>query len=266
MLGTGPTSPDYAMALAKVQHMDKDELEGLLNDESKFDDYIKSLDQIRQLYQKKEDQMMQNKSLATFNLSQEPVLKAKKESLAAKHREAVALVQQLKESKAKLEAKTGSYEPSVLHDLLRIACSEAEQQSEQIAEDFLSNKIESVDEFVETFMEKRKLYHMRNVKKNKLEEIQAAEAAGGSTSSPNRTPVRVAPPPPPPANYAAGRYQQQQRNVPYSVTSPVAAQPPPPQAAYGAYPGGGAGPPSGAALPYPLNPGAGMPMGPPSYR
>ena len=37
------------------EKLSKEELEGLLNDETKFDDYIKSLDQIRQLYQKKED-------------------------------------------------------------------------------------------------------------------------------------------------------------------------------------------------------------------
>ena len=96
--------------------------------------------------------MAQNKSLATYNLSQEPVLKSKKEAVAAKHREAVALVQQLKETKAKLEAKSGNYQPDVLYARLQIACSETEQESEKIADDFLSNKIESVDDFVEQFM------------------------------------------------------------------------------------------------------------------
>ena len=46
MLGSGPSAPDYAMALAKIKHMSKEDLEGLLNDETKFDDYIKSLDQV----------------------------------------------------------------------------------------------------------------------------------------------------------------------------------------------------------------------------
>ena len=96
--------------------------------------------------------MTQNKSLATYNLSQEPILKSKKEALAAKHREAVQLLQQLKESRSKLESKSGNFQPDVLHDLLQIACSEAENDSERIAEDFLSNKIESVDEFLDSFM------------------------------------------------------------------------------------------------------------------
>ena len=65
--------------------------------------------QIRALYSKKEEQMAANKSLATFNLSKEPELQAKKEALAAKQAEAQALVKQLQTSRAKLEAKTGKH-------------------------------------------------------------------------------------------------------------------------------------------------------------
>ena len=39
-----------------------------------------------------------------------------------------------------------------MHDLLKVACSEAEQESDQIAEDFLDNKIDSVEQFLDTFM------------------------------------------------------------------------------------------------------------------
>ena len=53
--------------------------------------------------------MAANKSLATFNLSKEPELQAKKEALAAKQAEAQALVKQLQSSRAKLEAKTGKH-------------------------------------------------------------------------------------------------------------------------------------------------------------
>ena len=39
-------APDYPMALSKIQVMDKDQLEELLNDDTKFDDYIRSLEQV----------------------------------------------------------------------------------------------------------------------------------------------------------------------------------------------------------------------------
>jgi len=218
------SSPDYATALSSIQSMSKEQLEQLLNDQSKLDDYIKSLHQIRELYQKKEEQMAANKSLATFNLSKEPELKAKKEALAAKQAEAQVLVRQLQASKAKLESKTGGGGPGVrsrcmddLHDLLKVACSEGEQESDQIAEDFLDKKIESVEEFLEKFMEKRKLYHMRTVKKNKFEELKSQpDTSFGSSSSSSRLsgggyPGRVAPPPP-----SSGHYG----NLPYNTNNP----------------------------------------------
>ena len=40
-------SPDYPMALSKIQVMSKEELDALLNDDEKFDDYIRSLQQVR---------------------------------------------------------------------------------------------------------------------------------------------------------------------------------------------------------------------------
>ena len=39
-------SPDYPLALSKIQVMSKEELDELLNDDTKFDDYIRSLQQV----------------------------------------------------------------------------------------------------------------------------------------------------------------------------------------------------------------------------
>ena len=38
--------PDYPMALSRLQVLSKDELHELFTNESKFDDYIRSLDQV----------------------------------------------------------------------------------------------------------------------------------------------------------------------------------------------------------------------------
>ena len=47
MLRSGSTAePDYAMALARIQHMAREELNDLLNNETKMDEYVKSLDQV----------------------------------------------------------------------------------------------------------------------------------------------------------------------------------------------------------------------------
>jgi len=38
--------PDFPMALGRLQALSKDDLHELFTNESKFDDYIKSLDQV----------------------------------------------------------------------------------------------------------------------------------------------------------------------------------------------------------------------------
>ncbi len=96
--------------------------------------------------------MVANKSLAEYNLSQEPVLNAKREQLTAKHREAVQLVQSVKDAKAELESKSGKIQPDSLYYLLEVEASKAETESDDIANDFLDKKIGSTDEFLEKFV------------------------------------------------------------------------------------------------------------------
>ena len=64
--------------------------------------------------------MVANKSLAEYNLSQEPYLTAKKTKLTEKHREAIELVSAVKEAKSKLESKTGKIQPDSLYYLLEV--------------------------------------------------------------------------------------------------------------------------------------------------
>ena len=47
VLNSGSTAePDYSMALSKVGSMSRDELNEMLNDENKLDEYVKSLEQV----------------------------------------------------------------------------------------------------------------------------------------------------------------------------------------------------------------------------
>ena len=75
---------------------------------------------MKQLYNEKEMLMTSNRSLAEYNLSQEPVLASKRDDMAEKHREAVELIAQLKNTKDQLEAKSGKVKPDVLYSLLQV--------------------------------------------------------------------------------------------------------------------------------------------------
>merc|ERR1711953_735143 len=182
--------PDFSMALARIQRMNKDELNELLNNEDEMDDYIKSLDQIKNLYNEKEELMVANKSLAEYNLSQEPHLTAKKTKLTEKHREAIELVSAVKEAKSKLESKTGKIQPDSLYYLLEVDASKAESESDEIVNQYLDKTIENTDDFLEQFLSLRKTMYMRRVKMDKMKEI--------IQNPPQvKTPARKAPEPPP---------------------------------------------------------------------
>jgi len=236
--------PDFAMALSKIQHMSREELNDLLNDEAKLEDYVKSLDQIKNLYNEKEELMVANKSLAEYNLSQEPVLNAKRQQLTAKHHEAVQLVSAVKEIKSDLEEKSGKIQPDSLYYLLEVDASKAETESDDIANDYLEKKIDSTDEFLEKFVALRKIMYLRRVKLDKLKEL---------IRNPTRTPVRKAPEAPP----AAAMYTPPSFGInPYTASGSAA---PAPVNSWDQQSGS-----SGGHLPYPLNPTMAMPS--PAYR
>merc|ERR1712012_398269 len=66
----GGGQPDYPAALSSLQHMDSEQLKDILNNEDKFDQFIRDLPQMKALQEEKEMLLTSNKSLAEYNLSQ----------------------------------------------------------------------------------------------------------------------------------------------------------------------------------------------------
>ena len=54
--------------------------------------------------------------------------------------------------KSEMASKSGLTEPDTLLALLQAAGAEAEDESEKIADDYLSKNIDDVDEFLQKFM------------------------------------------------------------------------------------------------------------------
>ena len=89
------SQPDYPAALSSLQHMDVDSLKEILNNEDKFDEFIQNLQQIKNLHEQKELIMASNKSLAEYNLSQEPLVKEQKAQLLEKFQAASSLAEKV---------------------------------------------------------------------------------------------------------------------------------------------------------------------------
>eukprot|EP00092_Neocalanus_flemingeri_P012818 GFUD01013811.1.p1 GENE.GFUD01013811.1~~GFUD01013811.1.p1 ORF type:complete len:213 (-),score=105.17 GFUD01013811.1:115-753(-) len=177
--------PDYPAALASLQGMTSDQLKEVLNSEDKFEEFIKELPQMKALYGEKEMLLASNKSLAEYNLSQEPVMRECKASLVEKYGTAGKLAEEVKTLQAELESSSGQVKPDTLLALLEAANQEAEEESETLMEDFLQDG-GSVEQFLENYQEKRKLAHLRRIKVDKMKELLRKKSG----------PARTAPPPP----------------------------------------------------------------------
>ena len=91
--------------------------------------------------------------------------------------------------------------------LLQAATQEVEEESENLMESFLQTGDRNVETFMEEYLEKRKLAHLRRTKVDKMKELLRQRQEAGGTS----TPSRQAPPPPLP--YPG--YNQPSTNLPY---------------------------------------------------
>ena len=89
--------------------------------DDKFEEFIKELPQMKALYNEKEMLLASNKSLAEYNLSQEPVLREAKERLLGRYTEATRLSDEVRTLQAQLESKTGAARPDTLLALLEAA-------------------------------------------------------------------------------------------------------------------------------------------------
>jgi len=182
--------PDYPAALASLQSMTSDQLKEILNSDDKFEEFIKELPQMKALYNEKEMLMASNKSLAEYNMSQEPVLREAKEKLLEKYTEATRLSEEVRSLQSQLEQKSGNVRPDTLLALLEAANQEAEEESETLMDTFLQTGDTQIEQFLEEYQEKRKVAHLRRIKVDKMKELLAQKASSGNT------PARHAPPPP----------------------------------------------------------------------
>lgn len=118
----------------------------------------------------KDLKLTQCKTLADYNLSLQPKLNDARSKLEVTHKEATELKNDVEELKKKLDTITENCSLDTTSAILQAAAQEAEDQSEALAEKFQNNEI-TIDEFINEYIEKRILTHIRKIKSEKLIEI-----------------------------------------------------------------------------------------------
>ncbi|EFO27819.1 hypothetical protein LOAG_00655 [Loa loa] len=175
-------------AMTSIRNMNYDQIGELLNNdaEKKIDDIIDNISQVRTLPTEREMGLVQNKSLAEWNLSQEPKIEEAKRRLRTTYEEAVKVKDEVMELKEKLNSLSEERSLDTSTALLQAAAQSADDESEAIANRYLSGEIE-VDQFLKEFIEKKTLAHMRKIKADKLSVILRQQQYPQQPSSNFRT-------------------------------------------------------------------------------
>lgn len=161
---------DIPAALGLLSHLNNDELKELLNNDGKFEELVNDIKQFKDLETEKEMLMASNRSLAEFNLSKRLELEEGKQILKELSEKGNLLCTSVKEKLDEMKNKSGEMTVDTALDLLQAAASEIEDESETVAKKFMDGDTE-VDEFLEQFLSRRKLMHLRKVKVDKMREL-----------------------------------------------------------------------------------------------
>ncbi|KAK6021662.1 modifier of rudimentary (Mod(r)) protein, partial [Ostertagia ostertagi] len=149
-------------AMASIRNMTVDQLNDLLYNETRFDALIDSLPQIRSLPTEREAGLAQNKSLAEWNLAQEPKLNQLRTQVKALHDQTATLRLEVESLKVKLDEVSSSKSLVTTSNLLQVAAQEADDEAESTTKAFLAGTI-FAEQFLKDILEKKTLAHLRKI-------------------------------------------------------------------------------------------------------
>ncbi|KAM9043348.1 vacuolar protein sorting-associated protein 37A isoform 2-T2 [Megaptera novaeangliae] len=131
-----------------------------------------TLPQLKQIITDKDDLMKSIEELARKNLLLEPSLEAKRQTVLDKYELLTQMKSTFEKKMQRQHELSESCSASALQARLKVAAHEAEEDSDNIAEDFLEGKTD-IDDFLSSFMEKRTICHCRRAKEEKLQQVIA---------------------------------------------------------------------------------------------
>ncbi|XP_020707243.1 vacuolar protein sorting-associated protein 37B [Athalia rosae] len=171
--------PDIVAALGLLSHLNNDELKELLHDDAKFEEIVKDVKQFKDQDNEKEILLASNRSMAEFNLSNKPKLEEGKQAIKELSEKGSQLCASVTEKLNQLKEQSGTMSIDTALALLQTSAAEMEEESEKIKENFLNEEME-VDEFLEQFLSRRKIMHLRKVKVDKMKELMTNPRPVGS--------------------------------------------------------------------------------------
>nr|BAG54057.1 unnamed protein product [Homo sapiens] len=158
--------PDVPDAFPELSELSVSQLTDMNEQEEVLLEQFLTLPQLKQIITDKDDLVKSIEELARKNLLLEPSLEAKRQTVLDKMKSTFEKKMQRQHELSE------SCSASALQARLKVAAHEAEEESDNIAEDFLEGKME-IDDFLSSFMEKRTICHCRRAKEEKLQQAIA---------------------------------------------------------------------------------------------
>lgn len=163
-------APVVPHSFPELAALPKEELEKLMESETALAEYFENREDIKRLQEARKKIVERNEELATANLSMKPQLEEKQQELIELYGELEAKREELSDLQQQQQSLAEHYAPHNILARLKIAASEAEDQSEEISEGFLNGDIE-IDVFLKTFIPKKAVCHSRRAKEEKMEKM-----------------------------------------------------------------------------------------------
>ncbi|XP_041350252.1 vacuolar protein sorting-associated protein 37B-like [Gigantopelta aegis] len=161
---------DEEEALALVRFLEKDDLEKLVNDDTKLNELITDVNQVKRLQVERDTVFASNKSLAEHNLSLEPQFTQLKREVATLNEDVNTLKMNLAKDSAQLDTHFSAQSLDTTLALLQTESAVAEEKSENLADSFCKKEV-SVDTFMTDYLPLRSLAHARRIKVEKMTEL-----------------------------------------------------------------------------------------------
>lgn len=193
-------------ASALLQHLEKEELQHLHDNDSKLQDLIDDLPQVRSIKQERDDLLATNKSLAEYNLSLQPKLEEMKQVVALDYERINTLKTNLAQDKTRLDGYVGRRSLDTLLALLQTETAKSEEESEDLATNFFDNGMD-MEEFLNQYLPRRTEAHLRRIKSERMADLIRENQYSGLGGSSSSAPAVSQPPmdtPPYPRSHGSG--------------------------------------------------------------
>jgi len=163
---TEPTgSQEIATIIDKLDQLQMEELERISKNPDLLLEYILEMDSVRHLHDERLKLLEENELISKKSLALEPTIEDLKGDLKETFENYNDLYHGFQDRIRRQDELSQIYNVGHISTNLRISVMQAEEESEQVAEDFLQGSI-NLDGFLTDFLDKRKLFHLRRAKED----------------------------------------------------------------------------------------------------